>query len=98
MMVSWPDLLFGPINLWTVPKENRSEMRKVVVYSKTNCPGCVQVKRSLSLKGVLFEEVNIETNTEQRHWLLSRGHRSVPQVYVDGVHTNPYTITNEIVD
>lgn len=71
---------------------------KVVVYSKTHCPGCVRVKRELSLKAVDFAEVNIDTDVEARHWLLAQGHRSVPQVYVDGILTDPNTLTNEIVD
>lgn len=70
----------------------------VVVYSKTVCPQCVKVKNELALKGVSFEEIKIDGNAEVAKWLIAQGHRQVPVVYVNGVHTNPATITNEIVD
>lgn len=71
--------------------------KEVVVYSKSNCPACVKVKGELTLKGVEYTEVRIDQQPEMRDWLLSQGHRSVPQVYVDGVHTDPATLTNEIL-
>jgi glutaredoxin 3 len=68
----------------------------VVVYSKANCPACVRVKSELTLKAVAFTEIRVDQQPEMRDWLLSQGHRSVPQVYVNGVHTDPLTISNEI--
>lgn len=70
--------------------------RNVVVYSKANCPKCVQVKNELTLKAVPFTEVRVDLDPLERQWLLNEGHRSVPQVYVDGYHTDPSTISNEI--
>lgn len=69
----------------------------VVVYSKKNCPACVRVKNELMLKGVEFEEVKVDQDAEAYAFLIAEGHKSVPQVYVDGVHTDPATITNEII-
>lgn len=96
-VIHWPDLWFGPINLWNAPKSANGGRMKVVVYSKTNCPQCVVVKRELTLKGVTYEEVNIEQDKDVARWLVGQGHRQVPVVYVDGVHTDPKTITAEII-
>lgn len=67
---------------------------KVMVYSKQNCPQCVVVKKQLKNSGVQYVEVSIdEGSPEARHWLLGKGHRSVPVVYVDGVHiANPFEL------
>lgn len=56
----------------------------LTVYSKANCPFCVQAKNLLTLKGVEFEEVRIDENPEAREFILSEGHRTVPQIYKDG--------------
>ena len=32
----------------------------------------------------MFEEVRIDQNENERQFLLDEGHRSVPQIYVDG--------------
>lgn len=69
----------------------------VVVYSKNNCPACVRVKNELTLKGVEFVEVNIDRVPAAKAFIIEKGHRSVPVVYVDDVHTDPATLTNEIV-
>jgi glutaredoxin len=56
----------------------------ITVYSKNNCPFCVQAKSLLQLKGVEFEEVKIDEDSEAREFVLSEGHRTVPQIYQDG--------------
>jgi len=56
----------------------------ITVYSKNNCPFCVQAKSLLQLKGVEFEEVKIDEVTEAREFVLAEGHRTVPQIYKDG--------------
>lgn len=70
----------------------------VVVYSKANCPACVKLKNELSLKAVEFTEVRVDLVPEARQQMVEAGHRSVPIVYVDGVHVkDTSTITNEII-
>lgn len=54
------------------------------VYSKNNCPICVQAKTFLDRKNVPYEEIKIDQNTEARQMLLSAGHKSVPQIYHNG--------------
>ena len=53
----------------------------VTVYSKTNCPYCVQAKQLLEARGVTYTEVNIETDLEAKQMLLDNGLRSVPQIF-----------------
>ena len=70
----------------------------VVVYSKANCPACVKLKNELFLKAVEFEEERVDQKLAARQYLMEEGHKSVPQVYVDGKHcADPTTLTNEIV-
>jgi glutaredoxin len=53
----------------------------ITVYSKNNCPFCVQAKRLLESKNVDYREVNIEEVPDARQMLLDRGLRSVPQIF-----------------
>lgn len=56
----------------------------LTVYSKANCPFCVQAKNLLTLKGIEYEEIRIDLDTAAREFVLSEGHRTVPQIYKDG--------------
>jgi glutaredoxin 3 len=56
----------------------------ITIYSKHNCPYCVQAKNLLKQKGIVFEEINIEETPSAREFIVSEGHRTVPQIYQDG--------------
>jgi len=56
----------------------------ITVYSKNHCPFCDQAKSLLKLKGIAFEEIKIDETPEAREFVLSEGHRTVPQIYQDG--------------
>lgn len=56
----------------------------ITVYSKNNCPYCVQAKSLLQLKGIEFNEIKIDETPEAREFVLAEGHRTVPQIYQDG--------------
>lgn len=56
----------------------------LTVYSKTVCPYCVQAKNYLKSKNINFREINIEEDAEARDFIVSQGHRTVPQIYMDG--------------
>jgi glutaredoxin len=56
----------------------------LTVYSKNNCPFCVQAKNLLKLKNIAFEEINIEEHPDARTFIVNEGHRTVPQIYKDG--------------
>lgn len=56
----------------------------ITVYSKQNCPYCVQAKKLLESKGIDYEEIRIDEDESAKQFVLSHGHRSVPQIYKDG--------------
>ena len=56
----------------------------ITVYSKNNCPFCDKAKGLLKLKGIAFNEIKTDEVPEAREFVISNGHRSVPQIYKDG--------------
>ena len=61
-------------------------MTKAVIWTKTVCPYCVNAKNLLKMKGIEYEERNIQEGTWTREQLLEAvpGARTVPQVFIDG--------------
>ncbi|KAI3970475.1 hypothetical protein MKX01_024122 [Papaver californicum] len=62
----------------------------VVVFSKTSCPYCIQVKKLLSELGATFKAVELdresdggETQSALAQWT---GQRTVPNVFIGGNH------------
>lgn len=41
-------------------------------------------KSWLTKNGFEYEEIRVDTNTEAREFLLSEGHRTMPQIYHNG--------------
>ena len=56
----------------------------LTVYSKNHCPFCTQAKHLLDTKGIAYEEIKIDENSEAREFIVGEGHRTVPQIYQDG--------------
>ena len=56
----------------------------LTIYSKNNCGYCVQAKSLLKNNDIPFEEINIEEDADQMKFILSEGHRTMPQIYKDG--------------
>jgi len=59
-------------------------MSKITVYTKDFCPYCVQAKKQLADMGFEYEEINIETTPEAKEFVISEGHRTMPQIYFNG--------------
>lgn len=57
----------------------------LTIYSKNNCAFCGHAKTLLTSKNVKFEEINIENDPAAREFILSEGHRTVPQIYKNGL-------------
>ena len=58
---------------------------KAIVWSKDQCPYCVQAKALLESKGIEYEERNIMHGTWTKEQLLEAvpTARTVPQIFLD---------------
>lgn len=56
----------------------------LTIYSKKNCPQCEQAKALLNRKHIMFEEISIDQDPIARQFIISAGHRTVPQIYNSG--------------
>jgi len=65
---------------------------KAIVWSKNQCPYCDQAKALLKMKGIEFEERNINKNytTEQLLEAVPTA-RTVPQIFIDDVLVGGFT-------
>lgn len=63
-----------------------------VVWSKDNCPYCEQAKSLLKLKGIQYEERNINSGNWTKEQLLEAvpSAKSVPQIFLDEEHVGGY--------
>jgi glutaredoxin 3 len=53
----------------------------LTIYSKSNCPFCDQAKSLVESKGVVYNVINVEEDTDSRKFLVDQGLRSVPQIF-----------------
>lgn len=53
----------------------------LTVYTKNNCSFCMLAKNLLKKKEIAFEEVNVEHDEDSKMFLISQGHRTMPQIY-----------------
>jgi len=57
---------------------------KAIVWSKDNCPYCVQAKNLLQMKGIEYEERNVNKDWSKEQLLEAvPGARTVPQIFLD---------------
>jgi len=57
---------------------------KAIVWSKDQCPYCDQAKALLKMKGIEFEERNVQTTWSQEQLLEAvPTARTVPQIFLD---------------
>lgn len=56
----------------------------ITVYSKPLCGYCDMAKSWLTKNGFEYEEVRVDTNPEAREFLISEGHKTMPQIYHNG--------------
>ena len=63
-------------------------MAQVEIYSSMFCPFCSRAKHLLSLKGVEFIEIDVDTSPGKRTEMLDRanGQHTVPQIFIDDAH------------
>lgn len=56
----------------------------LTVYSKPACPYCDQAKRYLRENSIPFAEIDISQNSDALEFVRAEGHRTVPQIYLNG--------------
>ena len=57
----------------------------IQVYTTGYCPYCIRAKELLKRKGIPFEEINLDGKLDELNALKDRtGHRTVPQIFIDG--------------
>ena len=57
---------------------------RATVWSKDNCPYCDQAKSLLKMKGIEYEERNINQGWDREDLFAAvPGARSVPQIFLD---------------
>lgn len=63
-------------------------MAKILMYSSTVCPYCINAERLLKNKGVtVIEKINVDAQPELRQQMMEKtGRRTVPQIYIDDRH------------
>ena len=67
-------------------------MAKALVWSKNNCPFCVQAKNLLKLKGIEFEERNINEEWTREQLLEAvPTARTLPQIFLDDHYIGGFT-------
>ena len=60
-------------------------MKQLTVYSTPACSHCEQAKEYLTDRAIPFIMVNLQEDTEAMNFVRSQGHRSVPQIYLEGL-------------
>ena len=65
---------------------------KAIVWSKDQCPYCVQAKALLESKGIEYEERNIMHGTYTKEQLLEAvpTARTLPQIFLDEVYVGGF--------
>ena len=75
-------------------------MSRVVMYTTTVCPFCMQAKRLLRELRIPWEEINVEDDPQLRMQMMQRagGRRTVPQIFIDDVHVGGYVELQALAD
>ena len=60
-------------------------MNNITVWGQSNCQYCDMAKRLLDAKGLAYEYKAItDINSKKEFFEVTKGARSVPQIFVDG--------------
>lgn len=59
----------------------------IKMYSSAWCPFCIQAKRLLEKKNVVFSEIIVDGNSALRQQMMKEsGRHTVPQIWIGDVH------------
>ena len=63
-------------------------MNKIIIYTKTTCPYCIEAKALLNNKGQVYQEIKIDNNESLRKEMIvkANGRMTVPQIFINDIH------------
>jgi glutaredoxin len=65
---------------------------RAIIWTKNTCPYCDWAKEELKLRGIEYEERNIQGYWTKSQLLEIVPHaRTVPQIFIDNVYVGGYT-------
>ena len=75
-------------------------MKKILIYTSSICSYCIAAKRLLEEEKLIYEEILIDNNPEFRNEMikLSKGMKTVPQIFFDEMHIGGYDELRKIYD
>ena len=53
----------------------------LTIYTKDGCDYCDVAKSHLKKHNIVYEEVNVGIDKQAKEFVLSQGHKTVPQIY-----------------
>ncbi len=73
-------------------------MAEVIIYRTQSCPYCDMAKRLFNDMDVVFKEIDVTFDNEERMSLVKRtgGRRTVPQIFINGLSVGGYDDIREL--
>ncbi|MDZ4814130.1 MAG: glutaredoxin 3 [Pseudomonadota bacterium] len=66
-------------------------MNDIKMYTTAICPYCAAAKGFLARKGLVVEEIRVDTDPARRAEMMEKTRRmTVPQIFVNGHHVGGY--------
>jgi glutaredoxin len=56
----------------------------ITIYGRAGCGFCIRAKDLLVEHDIDFTEIRIDEDDKARDFIVSEGHKTVPQLYVNG--------------
>lgn len=67
-------------------------MARVLMYTTAICPYCINAKKLLAEKGIVPEEIRVDSRPGLREEMMSKsGQRTVPQIWIGDFHVGGFT-------
>ncbi len=72
---------------------------KVEIYATSYCRHCMDARELLQAKGIEYDEYLLDLMPLEKDTMIERcGQKSVPQIFIDGVHIGGVTELRELDD
>jgi len=73
-------------------------MVNIDIYTSASCPYCIRAKSLLKSKGVQFNELIVDENSDLIAESVKRsdGMRTVPQIFIENYHVGGYDVLSRL--